>query len=1047
MRVRSLRLLSLVLVFVLMLGMMPAVYASAASGTEPTNTASAEMTQTPSNEPEEIPEIEPAVEAETVIAGDEDTDGNADEPTETADSSDASVPEESAPPAELEMTEDSSDESGEPFDNTEEETAYEDELRWADLSCELPAPYEEYFPYDPTIQYPYGIPMENFYPSSLLEADPYGIMPLADMSSIPDEMYDNAILRALEYTGFDVQWLKNNGYLYVAQYVSSNILSYAPSVLSNIGYDDYSPFLNGDETVADSSTVTGRAPDIARFEQNGLVCASFVSYFINNYLPNIEGIDTSHIANAIKATTMSGSSYSTASVWSWNTGLNNLASQSGSGVTKYTDAATAYANLVPGDVIIFSNSSGLAHAAIYAGTYDFYNASGTNRGEYHFIIHVGNSRGPEISTVEYMGSAGSKSSTPSAWFHLDVNDMVNSIGYIEVYKTDTEGCSLSGAQFKAVNQDTGISYSIGPTNSNGYAISAELPYGTYRVTESVYPTGYQSNGVSAWTVTLGSNTPNGIITINAVNRKITGGFTIQKATNTGSSLSGWQIGVFTDAACTKHISGSPFTTGTNGKITVTGLTPATYYVKELSGSTDLWTADNTVKTVVVTNGSNPTVTITNTQYGYGKIIKQTNTGSSLSGWKFNVFTDIACTKTVDGAPFVTDSTGTITRKLLPGTYYVQEVDESVANPTWDYDTNIRELKVEAGNTKSVTFTNTQYGYAQIIKQTNTGKDLSGWKFNIYTEANCTQLVSGSPFISSEDGTITARLLPGTYYVREVDESAGNPMWVYDADIKEVVITAGATGSVTFTNQHLGNLLLIKSMPDGDSAAGYVFDIYRASDNAHIGTYTTGEDGTFLSDNLLPGDYLVCEQIDESSLYWCETENPQTVSVLAGKTNEVTFVNRLKPGKIAVQKVDITGEPLAGAVFLLEWSADGTSWSPVSYTDSSYVVEGACSSADLKDGTLTSPDSGLVEFTGLHPELLYRLTEVAAPDGYQLLTAPAYEGSLISEDVLTAELTVVNVRTFSLPETGSNSMLLLPLLFIAASGLYGFFALIPKRKRQ
>ncbi len=1047
MRVRSLRLLSLVLVFVLMLGMMPAVYASAASGTESTNTASAEMTQPPSDESEETPETVPVVETETVVAEDEDTDVNADEATETTDSSDVSVPEESNSPAEPEMAESSTDETGEPSDNAGEEITYEDELRWADLSCELPIPYEEYFPYDPTIQYPYGLPMENFYPSSLLEADPYGIMLLADMNRIPDEMYDNAILRALEYTGFDVQWLKNNGYLYVAQYVSSNILSYAPSVLSNIGYDDYSPFLNGDETVADSSTVTGRAPDIARFEQNGLVCASFVSYFINNYLPNIEGIDTSHIANAIKATTMSGSSYSTASVWSWNTGLNNLASQSGSGVTKYTNAATAYANLVPGDVIIFSNSSGLAHAAIYAGTYDFYNASGTNRGEYHFIIHVGNSRGPEISTVEYMGSAGSKSSTPSAWFHLDVNDMVNSAGYIEVYKTDTEGRNLSGAQFKAVNQDTGISYPIGPTNSNGYAISTELPYGTYRVTESIYPTGYQSNGVSAWTVTLGSNTPNGIITINAVNRKITGGFTIQKATNTGSGLSGWQIGVFTDAACTKHISGSPFTTGTNGKIAVTGLTPATYYVKELSGSTDLWTTDNTVKTVVVTNGSNPIVTITNTQYGYGKIIKQTNTDSSLSGWKFNIFTDIACTKPVDGAPFVTDSTGTITRKLLPGTYYVQEVDESAANPTWDYDTNIRELKVEAGNTKSVTFINTQYGYAQIIKQTNTGNNLSGWKFNLYTDANCTQLVSGSPFISSEDGTITARLLPGTYYVREVDESAVNPMWVYDTDTKDVMVTAGATGSVTFTNQHLGNLLLIKSMPDGGSTAGYVFDIYRASDNAYIGTYTTGEDGTIQSDNLLPGDYLVYEQIDESSIYWCETENPQTVSVVAGETNEVTFVNRLNPGKIAVQKVDITGEPLAGAVFLLEWSADGTSWSPVSYTDSPYVVEGACSSPDLKDGILTSPESGLVEFTGLHPELLYRLTEIKAPDGYQLLVEPAYEGSLITEAALTAEFTVVNVRTFYLPETGSNSMLLLPMLFIAAPGLYGFFALIPKRKRQ
>ncbi len=893
MRVKRLRLFSLLLVFILMFGLVPSVYASAVSGIELAETTSAEENQILSDA--------------------------------------------------LELSE---------MEETVEETLSEDEIRWEKLLSALPEPYEEYFPYDPSIQYPYGIPVDNFYPSSLLEADPYGIMLLADMSKIPDEMYDNTILRALEYTGYDVQWLKDNGYLYVSQYVSSNILDSNPDVLSDIGYDTDSPYLNGDETVADSSTVTGRAPDIAEFERDGLVCASFVAYFINNYLPNIEGIDTTHIADAVKATTMSGSYYSTAAAWSWDTGLSNLASQSGSGVTKYTSASTAYANLVPGDVIAFSNGSRISHVAIYAGTYDYYNASGSNRGEYHFIIHVGNSRGPEISTVEYMEDAGSKSSTPIAWYHLDINDKMDKVGYIEVNKEDTEGNSLSGAEFEAVNQDTGIAYSIGPTNSNGYAISGELPFGTYKVTETVFPAGYQADGDTSWTVTLGSSTPNQTITIHAVNKLVTGGFTIQKETNTGKDLSGWQIGVYTDAACTKHISGSPFTTGDNGKINVTGLVPATYYVKELSGSTDFWAIDSTVKTVVVTDGSNPTVTITNTQYGYGKVIKNTNTGSNLSGWKFNIYTDVACT----------------------------------------------------------------------------------------------QLVSGSPFISAEDGTIAVKLLPGTYYVQEVDESAANPMWHYDAATQKLVVTAGETAGVTFTNQQLGNLQLIKSVPDGGSVAGWVFDIYRASDNAYMGSFTSGADGTILSNYLMPGDYLVYEQMDENSIYWCETENPKRVSVEAGKTTDVTFVNRLKTGKISVQKIDITGKPLAGAVFLLEWSVDGTNWLPVSNADASHVTEGTCTSSGLAEGTLISPESGFLEFSGLHPNCLYRLTEVAAPDGYQLLSGPAYEGGFTAANALNVELTVVNVHTFTLPETGSHSMLFMPLFFLAVSVMYGYFALIPNRKR-
>lgn len=1310
MKTKCKRLLSLLLVFVLVLGLIPSVYAATDEGAQPTT--------------------EPAVTEATT------------EPTvpETSEATEATDPPETTE-ATAEPTEESDEDWTQPPEDDGMSLEEWDQLRFDALSSELPAPIEEYFPHDPTIQYPYGIPVENYYPSEVLgenpfgaamfAADEYGIAVAADMSAIPENMYDNAILRALEYTGYDVQWLKDNGYLYVAQYVSSNINSSNPDVLSDIGYDDYSPFLNGDETVADSSTKTGRAPDIAKFEENGLVCASFVTYFISNYLPNIEGVDTSHIHEAIKATTMNNGSYSTASVWSWSTGLNNLAATAGSGVTKYTDATTAYANLVPGDIIIFSKSDGsLAHAAIYAGTYDFYNVSGTNRGEYHFIIHVGNSRGPEISTVEYMGQgSSSKTSTPSAWYHLDVNDIVDETGFIEVYKQDPNGNDLSGAKFKAVNQDTDETFYIGPTDTNGYAKSGELPFGTYVITETVFPDGYGPGEVTQWTRTIDKDTPNNTVTVYAENIKITGGLTIQKATNTGNDLDGWVFGVYTDSACTKPISGSPFTTPASGKITITGLEPGTYYVKEISSSIDYWITDNGVKSVKVTDGSNETVYVTNTNYGYGKIIKKTNTGDNLEGWKFNVYTDSALTKTVSGSPFTTDEDGLIVMDLLPGTYYVQEVDESDKYPDWAFDTTVRTLKVEANTTKSVTFTNSQGGYAEIVKKTNTGTNLAGWKFNIYTDVDCTKLVVGSPFTTDASGVITVKITPGTYYVKEVDESGSNPLWDYDTTTRKVVVAAGETGSVTFNNTHygygqiikktntggtldgwkfniytdeactklvsgspfttnaqglittrllpgtyyvkemdesskrpdwefdtttrkltvtagntssvtfsnkhfgyaqivketstgenlggwkfniyadencttlidgspftsaddgtikvkllpgtywvqeidesdenpdwtydttvrkvtvtagdvakvtftnthfgyaeiqkttntgkdlggwkfdiftdadctqkvtgspfttdeagkmsvrllpgtyfvqevdesashpdwvydtkvhvvtvkagetvsvklenqqMGRVKLIKAMPDGGPVSGWVFDIYRKSDNAHMGTFTSSEDGTILSDYLLPDTYLVYEQLDEQSIYWCETENPQEVTIKAGETAEVTFTNRLKPGKISIQKVDITGEPLAGAEFLLEWSVDGTNWQPVSHTDSQYVLEGTCTSEGLNNGRLISDETGLVEFTGLHPERLYRLTETAAPEGYQLLADTAYEGGLPADTELTIQLTVVNVPTFELPKTGSKSMLLMPISLALVAALCGAILVIGKRKEQ
>lgn len=1203
----------------------------------------------------------------------------------------------------------------------------EDELRWAELAADLPEAIKVYDPLDPDNPYPYGVPVDNFYPGWVLEDDPYAVAPMADMSKIPEEMYDNAILRALEYTGYDVQWLKDKGYLYVSNYIASSLKTNAPSVLSDIGYYSSGACPNGDETIADSSTVSGRAPKISYFESNGMVCASFVTYYLCNYLPNIEGVDTSTIYNKVKEVGTEGNAYYLTTVTTWRTALDSLASKTGSGVTKYTSASKAYENLVPGDVIVFERDGANVHIAIYAGTYDMYTSSGTNRGKYRFIIHVGNSRGPEISTVEYMADSGSKASTPVAWYHLDVNDDVQQTGFIEIYKKDPNGAKLSGAKFKAVDQATGDTYYIGPTDANGYAKSGELPLGTYVVSETVFPTGYQASGTTKWTVTLTKDTPNNTITINAVNEKITGSLVIQKATNTGQSLGGWVFGVYTDSACTKPISGSPFTTPASGKITITGLVPGTYYVKETSSGIDYWVTDNGVKTVKVEGNSSATVTVTNTQYGYGKIIKKTNTGTNLSGWKFNIYTDSALTKKVTGSPFTTDASGVIVKDLMPGTYYVQEVNESDRLPDWDFDTTVRTLTVTAGTTQSVTFTNTQtgyarivkttntggslgswkfhiysdaactkpisgspfttdeagvitvritpgtyyvrevdessqnplwdydtttrqvvvkagqtasvsfknthygygqivkttntggtlegwkfeiftdqactkpisgspfttdaqgliitrllpgsywvrevdesdehpewdydgkvwtmnvtagntstvtfrnirkgyarivkntntkenlggwkfniyeneactilvkgspfitgddgkievllepgtywiqevdesdkhpdwtydtairkvtvtagttravfynnthYGYAEIRKSTNSGKDLGGWKFDIFTDADCTVKVEGSPFETDEAGKMSVRLLPGTYYVREVDESTAKPDWIFDTRIHEVTVKAGETAAVTLENQHMTGIRIVKTMPDGGPLSGWVFDIYRKTDNAHMGTFTSGDDGTILTGWLMPGEYLVQEQLDGKSIYWCASVNPQTVVLEPGKTAEVTFENRLKAGKLAIQKVDTSGKPLAGAEFLLEWSVDGTDWKPVTPAESLYVTEGTCSSEGLVDGKLISGETGLVEFTGLHPERLYRLTETAAPEGYQLLPDIAYEGGLPADEDLVIQLTVVNVPVFELPKTGSGSMQLLPIVMVLAYGLSAMLVELSKRK--
>lgn len=532
----------------------------------------------------------------------------------------------------------------------------------------------------------------------------------------------------------------------------------------------------------------------------------------------------------------------------------------------------------------------------------------------------------------------------------------------------------------------------------------------------------------------------------------TGSLSLKKTTEDGKNLEGWKFSIYSDSACKNLLSG-PHTTNAKGELSVSGLSAGTVYVKEI-GHTDpaidaLYecTSENPQKVNIV-SGQTATVTFNNDlRSGYGKIVKTTNTGKNLAGWKFNLYTDEALTQKVSGSPFTTGDDGVITVELTPGDYWCQEVDESSKYPDWDFDTSVKKITIKANETATVTYNNTHYGYAKLIKQTNTGSNLSGWKINVYMDAACTKPISGSPFTTGTDGTITVRLTPGDYWCREVDESSTHPDWIFDTSVKKVTVKAGQTASVTFSNSKLGRAKLIKVMPDGGPLGGWVFEVYRKSDGVLMGTYTSGEDGTILTGFLDPGEYEVFEQIPEESLYYCETPNPQTVTIVAGETAEVTFTNRLKDAQILVYKIDPQGAPMSGAEFLLEWSENGVTWAPVTYTDSENVSKGTCTSEGLVDGKQESGRDGVVHFTGLHPELLYRLTETKAPEGYQLLTEPAYEGRIDAEETLIVELTVVNAPVFELPMTGSTDSTVASILQIAGAIVLLIVLLYIAKKRR
>ena len=341
------------------------------------------------------------------------------------------------------------------------------------------------------------------------------------------------------------------------------------------------------------------------------------------------------------------------------------------------------------------------------------------------------------------------------------------------------------------------------------------------------------------------------------------------------------------------------------------------------------------------------------------------------------------------------------------------------------------------------------GSIRLTKITEDGENLSGWKFGIYSDSACTKLVSG-PHTTDGSGKISAAgLAAGTYYVKELghtDSAIGEMYYCSGANPQKVTVTAGAAATVSFTNKrNTGGVKIIKTMPDGGSTAGWKFEVYD-SNHKLVGSYTTASDGTILTDYLLPGTYTVKEIIPEDSPYTCDAPNPKTVTISAGQTAEVTFTNRMKPGEIRIQKTDTHGEPLAGAEFLLEWSKDGQQWQKVTYTDSPDVTEGTCATEGLADGKLTSGADGVVRFTGLYSGSLYRVTEVKAPKGYQLLTEPVYEGSIQKDDGNFIRLTVVNAPVFELPMTGSTGYTAMTAIQVG-TGVALLFILIRLAKKR
>lgn len=362
-----------------------------------------------------------------------------------------------------------------------------------------------------------------------------------------------------------------------------------------------------------------------------------------------------------------------------------------------------------------------------------------------------------------------------------------SLGNISLTKTTEDGKNLSGWKFGIYSNAACTNLVSGPytTNSSGKLSVTGLNAGTYYVkelgnTDSSIDSLYSCAGTNPQQVTIASGQTT---SVSFYNKRNTGSITLVKKTNTGENLGGWKIGLYYDADCANPIPNSPFLTGSDGTVTVSGLQPGTLYAKEIPTNDSYWAFDTAVKAVTIQANQTASVTFTNTHYGRIQFQKTTNTGNHLGGWTFRLKDSNG--KTI--GDYTTDENGiAVTGNLPLGRYTVVELPTE--DTYWVGELGFHDVTVRGGQTAVDTWLNREQGLVWIYKKTNTGESVEGWRITIYSDAECTQAVG--TVITNADGKAGYYLNPGTYYVKETGDENGrfeDEYWMVDETVQRIEI--------------------------------------------------------------------------------------------------------------------------------------------------------------------------------------------------------------------------------------------------------------------
>lgn len=543
---------------------------------------------------------------------------------------------------------------------------------------------------------------------------------------------------------------------------------------------------------------------------------------------------------------------------------------------------------------------------------------------------------------------------------------------LQIIKTSSDGSRLKNVSFRISKIEDGTHYLDRTTNEQGEILISDLEPGVYSVRETATDSSHILD-VREYHMEL---FPGKTSTLTVENQKRPNLIVYKHDADTGEPIANT---VFEVRAADGH-SIDQIKTDSEGKAELKNLLPGVYEITEKSVPSP-WLLDapsqlatlypNRDHTVYFENHKKPSLTV-------NKVDRVT--GDALQGAKFQV--TYASNNTVSGeindlGTFYTDENGQFQLTgLRDGWYKVTELEPPTG---YAIKEAAQEVYIQSGTGKTLTFENIPLSALVVWKYDSVnGEAVSNAVFQVkyLTGTSGTGGTVIGTYKTSANGSFTVTgLKEGTYIVEELASDSGHvidtaPQTAYISGKEQDVV------QLYFGNTPKGSLLIRKvcAVDPSITLQNAEFKVTYA-DGSVIGTsngiYRSDENGEILIDGLEPGKSVVVTETRAPSGFTIDTQ-PQTISVLPGKTMSLTFKNQPK-GALIVTKVDAsTGEPLSGAEFRITTAAG-----------CEVGLDGVIGTATAtQNGIFTTDAHGQIKLTNLLPGT-YVLTEVKAPAGYTI----------------------------------------------------------------